>query len=106
MNGCDTLQVQSGKIEGIIYGDLGEAEIKDLAPAFRDAAQTLNIGQVSEPLRTDAGLHIIAVCNKRRAGADLMNHDEIENRLVGQQLAMIAKRYLRDLRNSATIETR
>ncbi len=106
VNGCDTLQVQSGKIEGIIYGDLGEAEIKDLAPAFRDAAQTLNIGQVSEPLRTDAGLHIIAVCNKRRAGADLMNHDEIENRLVGQQLAMIAKRYLRDLRNSATIETR
>ena len=106
INGCDTLQVQSGKIEGVIYGDLGEAEIKDLAPAFRDAAQTLNIGQVSEPLRTDAGLHIIAVCNKRKPGADLMNHDEIENRLVGQQLAMIAKRYLRDLRNSATIETR
>jgi peptidyl-prolyl cis-trans isomerase SurA len=61
---------------------------------------------VSEPLRTDAGLHLIAVCNKRQAGADLLNHDEIENRLFGAQLAMIAKRYLRDLRNSATIETR
>jgi len=106
VNGCDTLQVQAAKIDGVIYGDLGEAEIKDLAPAFRDAAQTLNIGQVSEPLRTDAGLHVIAICNKRQPGADLMNHDEIENRLVGQQLAMISKRYLRDLRNSATIETR
>jgi peptidyl-prolyl cis-trans isomerase SurA len=106
VNGCDTLQVQAAKIDGVIYGDLGEAEIKDLAPAFRDAAQTLNVGQVSEPLRTDAGLHVIAICNKRQPGADLMNHDEIENRLVGQQLAMISKRYLRDLRNSATIETR
>ncbi|HEX7758047.1 MAG TPA: peptidylprolyl isomerase [Caulobacteraceae bacterium] len=106
VNGCDTLQVQAGKIDGVIYGDLGEAEIKDLAPAFREAAQALNIGQVSEPLRTDAGLHIIAICNKRQSGADLMNHDEIENRLQGMQLSMISKRYLRDLRNSATIETR
>jgi peptidyl-prolyl cis-trans isomerase SurA len=106
VNGCDTLQVQAGKIDGVIYGDLGEAEIKDLAPAFRDAAQTLSVGQVSAPLRTDAGLHVIAVCNKRQAGAELANRDEIENRLKGQMLAMIAKRYLRDLRNSATIETR
>ena len=106
ITGCDTLQVQAAKVEGVISGDLGEAEIKDLAPAFREAAEALQIGQVSEPLRTDAGLHLIAVCNKRQQGADLLNHDEIESRLFGQQLAMIAKRYLRDLRNSATIETR
>lgn len=106
VNGCDTLESQSAKVDGVIYGDLGEAEIKDLAPAFREAAQTLPVGQVSEPLRTDAGLHIIAICNKRQAGADVMNHDEIENRLQGAQLSMISKRYLRDLRNSATIETR
>ncbi len=106
VNGCDTLQVQAAKVEGVIYGDLGEAEIKDLAPAFQQAAEQLKVGEVSEPLRTDAGLHLIAVCNKRQPGQDVANHDEIENRLQGQMLAMIAKRYLRDLRNSATIETR
>ena len=35
-----------------------------------------------------------------------LSHDEIEGRLFGQQLSMVARRYMRDLRNSATIETR
>ena len=64
------------------------------------------MGQVSEPIRTDAGLHLVAVCARHLSGQEVMNHDQIENRLFGQQLSMIAKRYLRDLRNQATIETR
>lgn len=106
VKGCDNLEVQAAKVEGVVAGDLGEAESKDLAPAFREAAESLQVGQVSEPIRTDAGLHLIAVCGKRASGSELMDHDQVENRLYGQQLAMIAKRYLRDLRNSATIETR
>ncbi len=106
LNGCDNLEVQAAKIPGVVSGDLGEAETKDLAPAFRQAAEALAVGQVSEPIRTDAGLHLIAICGKRRSGSDLMDHDQIENRLYGQELAMIAKRQLRDLRNSATIESR
>jgi peptidyl-prolyl cis-trans isomerase SurA len=106
LNGCENLEVQAAKVEGVLAGDLGEAETKDLAPAFRDAAEGLEVGQVSQPIRTDAGLHLIAVCGKRRSGSEAINHDDIENRLYGQQLSMIAKRYLRDLRNSATIESR
>jgi len=103
---CETLEATAGKVEGVVAGDLGEAEITDLAPAFQQAANTLKIGQVSDPIRTDAGLHLIAVCGKRQSGAQAPTHDQIENRLRGQQLALISKRYLRDLRNSATIETR
>jgi peptidyl-prolyl cis-trans isomerase SurA len=106
IKGCDNLQVQADKVPGVVAGDLGEAESKDLAPAFREVAEGLQVGQVSDPIRTDAGLHLIAVCSKRAGGAEVMDHDQIENRLYGQQLSMIAKRYLRDLRNSATIETR
>lgn len=103
---CETLEATAGKIDGVVAGDLGEAEITDLAPAFQEAANTLKVGQVSDPIRTDAGLHLIAVCGKRQSGAQAPTHDQIENRLRGQQLALISKRYLRDLRNSATIETR
>lgn len=103
---CETLEATAGKVEGAVAGDLGEAEITDLAPAFQQAANTLKVGQVSDPIRTDAGLHLIAVCGKRQSGAQAPTHDQIENRLRGQQLALISKRYLRDLRNSATIETR
>jgi peptidyl-prolyl cis-trans isomerase SurA len=103
---CQTLEGTAGKVDGLVAGDLGEAEITDLAPAFQEAANTLDVGQISDPIRTDAGLHLIAVCGKRQGGANAPSHDQIENRLRGQQLALIAKRYLRDLRNQATIETR
>jgi hypothetical protein len=34
------------------------------------------------------------------------SRDEIENRLFNQELTMLSRRYLRDLRRDATIETR
>lgn len=106
VTGCGDLETKAAQAGGVVAGDLGEAEIKDLAPAFRDAATALQPGQVSQPIRTAAGLHLLAVCGKRSGGQEAMSHDQIENRLYGQQLSMIARRYMRDLRNSATIETR
>jgi len=103
---CATLEATAGKTPGVVAGDLGEAEIADLAPEFKTAAQTLKVGEVSAPIRTKVGLHVLAVCGKRSAGVAQIDHDQIENRLTGQQLSMIARRYMRDLRNSATIETR
>lgn len=105
-DGCDGLEAAAEGVPGVIAGDLGEAEIADLAPAFRDAAQSLDAGQLSQPIRTQAGLHLVAVCQKRASGAPQISREQVENRLWSQQLALIARRYMRDLRNSATIETR
>jgi peptidyl-prolyl cis-trans isomerase SurA len=104
--GCDNLESAAAKVPGAVSGDLGEAETKDLAPAFRAAAESLKVGEVSDPIRTEVGLHLIAVCARRHGGAESMTTEQIENRLYGQELSMIARRQLRDLRNSATIETR
>jgi peptidyl-prolyl cis-trans isomerase SurA len=103
---CETLEASVAGIDGVLAGDLGEAEVQDLAPAFREAAESLQPGQLSAPIRTPAGLHLIALCGKRQSGGQIPSPQQIENRLFSQQLAMISKRYLRDLRNSATIETR
>lgn len=104
--GCDTLEAVAGKIPGVVAGDLGEAEVADLAPQFRDAAQALKVGEISEPIRTAVGLHLVAVCSRRSAGQAQAGREQVEQRLFSQQLSMIARRYMRDLRNSATIETR
>lgn len=106
ITGCDNIETVSAGVDGVVAGDLGEAELQDLAPGFREAAQNLQPGQVSAPIRTAAGLHLIAVCGKRQSGAEIPTADQIENKLYSQQLSMISKRYLRDLRTSATIETR
>ena len=106
LHGCENFETIAGKVDGVLAGDLGEADAKDLAPAFRDAATSLPVGQISEPIRSDQGLHLLAVCSKRSNTAQGLNHDQIENQLIGEQLEMINKRYLRDLRNSASIEVR
>jgi len=103
---CATLEATAGKVPGVVASDLGEAEVADLAPQFQDAATKLKTGEVSDPIRTGAGLHLVAVCGRRSAGATQANKEQIEQRLFGQQLSMIARRYMRDLRNSATIETK
>lgn len=106
ITGCDNLEAVAGKVDGVVAGDLGEANIKDLRPDFREAASKLGVNQVSDPIRTDVGLHLIAVCAKRESGVTLPTREEVEARLEDEQLALISRRYLRDLRNSATIETR
>jgi peptidyl-prolyl cis-trans isomerase SurA len=106
IKGCPDVESTAAKTPGVVAGDLGEAEVADLSPEFKDAATSLSIGQLSQPIRTKVGLHILAVCGKRAAGGAQADHDQIESRLTGQQLSMISRRYMRDLRNSATIETR
>jgi len=106
ITGCGDLEAVASGQEGVVAGDLGEAEIGDLAPAFRAAAESLEVGQLSEPIRTEAGMHIVAVCGKRATGGDQPTAELVERRLFFQQLGLIARRYMRDLRNSATIETR
>jgi peptidyl-prolyl cis-trans isomerase SurA len=103
---CASLEATAGKAAGVVAGDLGEAEVSDLAPQFQDAANKLKVGEISDPIRTSAGLHLIAVCGRRAAGGEQADKEQIERRLRGQQLSMIARRYMRDLRNSATIETK
>lgn len=103
---CEVMEAQAAKIDGVVAGDLGEANLKDLRPSFREAAEKLSVNQISDPIRTEAGLHLIAVCGKRRSGAAIPTRADIEGRLEDEQLSLIEKRQLRDLKNSATIETR
>jgi peptidyl-prolyl cis-trans isomerase SurA len=104
--GCADMEAKAATVQGAVAGDLGEAAVTDLAPAFREAAQTLPEGQLSTPIRTSIGMHLVAVCGKRAAGANAPSATDVENRLFGQQLAMLSRRFLRDLRSEATIESR
>jgi peptidyl-prolyl cis-trans isomerase SurA len=106
ITGCDSLEADAGKVSGVIAGDLGEAEVKDLTPEFQKAIAPLKVGQVSEPVRSPAGLHLVALCGRHAKGAKTPTRDDIQSQLENEQFSMIERRALRDLRNSATIESR
>jgi peptidyl-prolyl cis-trans isomerase SurA len=106
IKGCDNIEQVASKTPGVIPADLGEADLNDLRGPFKEAAEKLQAGQVSDPIRTDVGLHLVAVCTKRAGGSKLPSRNDVSNRLYAEQLSVMSKRYLRDLRNSATIEAR
>jgi peptidyl-prolyl cis-trans isomerase SurA len=103
---CATFEQVAGGVEGVVAGALGETDLNDLSPSFRNAIQTLQPGQVSAPVRSDAGVHLVALCGRRAAGAAAPTRADVRDRLMEQELAMISRRELRDLRNSANIENK
>lgn len=106
VTGCADLETKAAQDPGVLAGDLGEAEISGLAEGFQQAVANTPDGQLSQPIRTQMGLHLIMVCGRRSSGAQLPTPEQVEGRLISLQLANISKRILRDLRTSATIETR
>ena len=102
---CADLESKAATVPGIVAGDLGKSDVKDLSQDFRTPAEGLPLNQLSQPIRTPVGLHLLMVCDRQQTNSKLPSKDEIENRLYGQQLSMLSRRYLRDLRNSATIDT-
>jgi peptidyl-prolyl cis-trans isomerase SurA len=117
INGCSTA-AQIAKSRGAKYTMIGEMSTKDLAPQFvKILAQTPN-GRSTPPLRGAAGVEMYVICAGGMVQAASVSEgptvttqkdvtkEEVENRLFSQELSMLARRYMRDLRRDATIEMR
>ena len=101
---CDNIISQARVTQGVLGADLGESDVANLAPQFQQFARTGEIGSVSTPIRTPLGLHLVAVCGRSVGGPEAPNRQQVENRLRAQNLAVLERRYLRDLRSDALIE--
>lgn len=90
-----------------ISGTLGELTLAQLPGPVRDAVSTLGSGQVSEPVRSNDGFHLIMVCEKIEPTSGLEADRERARRvLIGQKLERYARSFLSELRRSAVIERR
>lgn len=101
---CDNILSQATATPGVLGADLGEADVANLAPQFQQVARSAEVGTISTPIRTPLGLHLVAVCGRRVGGVDAPTALDVERRLRGQNLAVLERRYLRDLRQDALIE--
>ncbi len=118
INGCSSAGAVS-RSRGAKFEMIGEMSIKDMAPEFvKILSQTPN-GRSTPPLRGQTGVEMFVICSggmvpaagvavagSSVAPAKEVSRDEIEDRLFNQELSMLARRYLRDLRRDATIEMR
>ena len=101
--GCAGLDELAAEIGSPGSGDLGTVKPGDLPPQIRDAVISLPIGQASVAMQVPGGLRILVVCKRTDKGID---RDKIRDRLAAQQLDMLARRYMRDLRRRANVDIR
>lgn len=93
-------------------GDLGWIPGNVVSDEIKAALASLESGQISEPVRTAAGVQIFFAREIRTAagGAPVetvpADRDEIRERLMEEQMQKLASRYLRDLRLNAFIDIR
>jgi peptidyl-prolyl cis-trans isomerase C len=83
-------------------GDLGWFGLGQMVPEFEAAVTTLEVGQVSEPVKSQFGWHLIKLNEKRDTSPPTLDEarPELENQL--RQAALQVR--LEELRAAATIE--
>lgn len=100
LNSDDTASASRG-------GDLGWVVPGDLVPQFEDAMNSLKLNEVSEPVRTPFGLHIIQVLERRTADVSGDRKRVEARKLLRERRADEAyQEWVRQLRDRAYVELR
>lgn len=109
IDGCEHLKELSDKVPGSVYMDLGKMKPTDLSPEIQQALAQTKPGDVAAPFLSAAGIEIIVRCDQAEpeiTAYQIPSRDDVENQMFEEQMSVLARRYLRDLRREADVETR
>lgn len=88
-------------------GDLGWVHPGDTVPAFEEAMNNLKPGEVSRPIKTQYGYHIIQVLDRRQEAVDAERMRYMARQVLRQRkLAEATANWQRELRDRAYVEIR
>ncbi|HTK80407.1 MAG TPA: peptidylprolyl isomerase [Rhizomicrobium sp.] len=106
--GCSGLKEIIARMKGAMYFDLGNMQLSNLSSQIRDEINKTQPGQTTQPFASPAGIELIVRCDKPAPQIQVFkmpSRDDVEQSLYEEQMAVYARRYLRDLRRTAQIET-
>ncbi|MCE2510180.1 MAG: peptidylprolyl isomerase [Alphaproteobacteria bacterium] len=106
VSGCVAMNRLAEVLGTPMSGNLGTVEIGQLTPKLRDAVKDLPIGVASEPIQSEAGVHLMMVCDRPDVTSPVNDRHQVQLNLTMEKLDLLSRRYLRDLRRTAFVDIR
>ncbi len=69
----------------------------------RQAISGVPVGKATVPIRSEQGVEMLVICGHKAAQGEMPTREQIDNTLYEQQLSMMGRRHLRDLRRDAVV---
>jgi len=109
--GVDFIELAKARSEGPSAGeggDLGYFRRGVMVPEFEKVAFGLKVGEVSQPIRTKFGWHVIKVEDRRASEVKSFDEvkDQLRERLARGQLEKYTERYVQELREQALVDVK
>lgn len=90
-----------------ISGNLGDLNLTAMPGPVREAVSGLKVGDITPPVRSNDGFHVIVVCDKKTSGpTGEARRAQAGGELRAQRLDRYARSLLRELKREAVIERR
>ncbi len=103
---CAELETAGRQAGGERSGAMGQASVSQLPEQLRQLVRPLQAGEMTPPFRTDEGVVVVMVCDRKEEGNISEQRAIVENALREQSLTAASQRHLRDLRRAALIDIR
>lgn len=97
------------RMPGAVYMNLGTMKLADLSADMQEAIAKTGPGESTAPFQSSAGVELILRCDKtvpKESVFVIPTRDQVEQQLYEEQMTILARRYMRDLRREADVETR
>ncbi len=108
-NGCAKLPDIVAQLKGAVYMNLGTVRLADMSGQMQAALKPTTAGDSTQPFFSPAGIEIIVRCDIAPPKLEKWpapKREDIERQLFDEQISVLARRYMRDLRRNADVQTR
>lgn len=105
VEGCEDLESIGREMGARVSQRLTDLKVADLAPVMSSAIVDLPEDQASRPIVQERDVIVLMVC-ERILDTGLPSTAEVTNKLANEKLNLLARRYMRDIRNSAFLDLR
>lgn len=104
--GCQSTAAAAMGVAGARFEDLGKRKVSTIPEPTRTLLVNAADGEMLPPAVNDGAIELWVVCGRSTVNATEAKRDQAEGQLKQREFELMAKRYLKDLREDAHIEYR